>query len=707
MKLSVQFLLILGLVMLTATRASAVDFDTEIMPVLTKAGCNAGACHGAAAGRGGFKLSLFGGDPAADYDAIVRALEGRRINHHDPLASLLVKKPTGELDHEGGVRFDPESPQAALLVQWIKSGARRQQLRKLVEIKASPPRIVARGPDQALPLRVVASFDDDTNKDVTGLAVYEPADPAAVTVGETGLVRVLRRGRHTVAVRFLSQVTTVEVIVPLVCGGVDVSRQKSNNWVDDELLSLWKLLHIDPARPADDATLLRRAYLDLTGRLPAPGEVTAYLANEDEAKFQNLVDRLLASDEFNEFWTFRFAKLLRIRAPGNDSAAALAFHTWLRKQIEQQTPWNKVAARLLQAEGDSHEYGPANFFRLARSPREQAEYVSETLMGVKLRCANCHNHPLDRWTQDDYHGLAAVFARIGRGRVVRVLPRGEVSNPRTGEPAVPRIPGQRYLDDAPDPRREFATWLTTPDNPYFSRATVNRLWKWLMGSGLVEPADDLRETNPAVLPPLLNRLAKDFAQHQFNLRHTIRLIVTSAAYQRARDDTSASSGKYFESAQAKQLEAEVLSDAIADVTGVPDRYGDLPLGTRAIALANPSTPSVTLDLLGRCSRQSSCETSAAVFQGLSTKLHFINGNLINRKLTSPEGRLMRLVQAGRSDLEIVSEFYLIALSRRPSKQELEFWRTQFPGGLDPSKRQQQLEDFLWSLLSSREFTTNR
>jgi len=701
MKLSV-----LWIPLLAAAQAGAVDFDTEVMPVLAKGGCNAAACHGAAAGRGGFKLSLFGGDPEADYDAVVRALEGRRINHRDPLESLLVKKPTGELDHEGGVRFDPDSRPATTLVNWIKAGARRQQLRKLVRIDAMPSRIVAQHTNEPSSLRIVASFDDGTSRDVTNQVVYEPGDPAAVTVDDSGTVRVMRPGRHALVVRFLSHVATVEIIVPYSGDAIDRSRQAQNNWIDDELSSLWKLLGVEPARPADDATLLRRVFLDLTGRLPSPDEVTAYLDSQEEAKFEKLVDRLLASDEFNEFWAFRLAQLLRVRAPGKETVAARAFHSWLREQVEQRSPWNKVAAELLLAQGDSHEYGPANFYRLAAGAREQAEYVSETLMGVRLRCANCHNHPLDRWTQDDYHGLAAVFARVQRGRVVSVSSRGEVSNPRTGETAVPRIPGKRYLLESPDPRGEFADWLTTADNPYFAPATVNRLWKWLMGRGLVEPADDLRQTNPAVHPRLLDRLADDFTANGFDLRHTIRLIANSAAYQRGRNTATTTNGQFFELALVKQLDAEVLADAIADVTGVPDRYGDLPIGTRAVALSDPATPSTTLDVLGRCERDTSCDTPAAASGGLATKLHFINGEAINRKITSKGGRLNRLIQEGRSDRELIERFYVTALSRRPSGEEMSYWQTQLSGARDQDHRRQQLEDFLWALLSSQEFTTN-
>jgi len=327
------------------------------------------------------------------------------------------------------------------------------------------------------------------------------------------------------------------------------------------------------------------------------------------------------------------------------------------------------------------------------------------LLGVRLRCANCHNHPLDRWTQNDYHGLAAIFARIDRGRMVRLRTRGEVIHPRTGEPAVPRIPGDRFLDPAADGRQLLAEWLTQSDNAYFAKAIVNRLWKAMLGRGLIEPTDDVRATNPATHPALLNRLAEDFAAHGFELRHTLRLIANSATYQRDSRPTAVNrvDDRFYSHALVRPLEPEVLADALCDVTAVAERYGQQPLGTRAVALFNPSTKSPSLDILGRCSRQNSCEASDMVASGLTTQLHLINGPLINEKLNAEAGRLSRLIKAGLSTNQIVKQFYLLALSRLPSDRESAFWQMQLP---DPARDQAAgLEDFVWSLLNSREFIT--
>jgi hypothetical protein len=332
--------------------------------------------------------------------------------------------------------------------------------------------------------------------------------------------------------------------------------------------------------------------------------------------------------------------------------------------------------------------------------------VGQVFLGVRLQCANCHNHPLDRWTQDDYHGLAAVFARLERGREVKVGTRGAVTNPRTGEPAIPRIPGMQYLDADKDGREAFAKWLTGADNPYFARATVNRLWRSMFGRGLVEPADDLRDTNPATHPDLLDKLAADFVKHGHDLRHTLRLIARSETYSRSSETVPANRAddRFYSHAYRRPLPPEVLADAISDVTGVPERYGEEPLGIRAVSLIDPGTPSRALDVLGRCSRRDSCETDVAT-GGLPAMLHRINGELMNRKIVAKDGRLHKLIAAGKSNEEIIAESYLLAFGRSPTDEERKFWQTRAEK-ISKEERAEFLEDVLWSLLNSREFTSN-
>jgi hypothetical protein len=698
---------LLVVALLTAAPTRPVDFDTEIIPVLTRAGCNAGSCHGAAIGRGGFRMSLLGGDPATDYEAIVHELEGRRINLARPGESLLLAKPTGALSHQGGVPLQEDGAGAKRLLEWIAQGAPRLKSRRLTRVDVTPARCVVDRQGAEVPLRATARFDDGGSEDVTAWTVFTASDPAAVDIDpETARATVRRRGQHVVIARFLSRVVPLQLTLPLSDTPPDLSRTPRSNFIDDEVLKTLSVLRLPVSPAADDATFLRRVQLDLTGTLPGRDDVEAFLADRSADKRVKLVDRLLNSPAYVEAFTYRFATLLRIQPQPNEKEGALAYNGWLREQIRTGAPMDGVARALLTAVGDTHSVGPANFARTASDARGQAELVSQVFLGVRLQCANCHNHPLDRWTQDDYHGLAAVFARLERGREVRVGPRGAVTNPRTGEPAVPRIPGVRYLDAEGDGRQGFATWLTAQDNPYFARAIVNRLWRTMFGRGLIEPADDLRDTNPATHPELLDRLAADFIQHGYDIRHTLRLIALSETYGRsgAMNAANQADDRFYSHAYRRPLEPEVLVDALADVTGVSDRYGNEPAGTRAIALVDPRTPAPSLDILGRCSRQTTCEGTTTA-GGLPAKLHELNGEVINRKIVAQEGRLHRLLSAGKSADEILADFYYRALGRAPTEVERDYWR-QHMAAAGASERVELLEDVVWSLLNCSEFNTN-
>ena len=450
--------------------------------------------------------------------------------------------------------------------------------------------------------------------------------------------------------------------------------------------------------------------LDLTGRLPAPGAVTAFLADSDANKRETLVDALLDSDEFNEYWTLQLAKLLRIHSEGGNTQGAFAYHQWLAQQIRERVGYDQIARSVILATGDSREVGPANFYRTVNSAGEQAEFMSELFMGARLRCANCHNHPLDKWTQDDYHGLAAIFAKIeANGQVIKVKPSGEVIHPATREKAVPRIPGDRFLPtDVTDGRLELVDWLTGVGNPYFAKAIVNRLWKAMMGRGLVEPVDDFRSTNPATHPELLTELADDFVAHGYDLRRTLKRIALSAAYARSANTLpqNATDDRFYSHALQKPLESEVLADAISDVLGVPDVYGNEPEGTRAVSLFDPNTASDALDILGRCGRETSCESSAGATDGLQRKLHLFNGDLLNARISVPGSRLDRLVSIGKSPMEIVNEFYLAALSRHPTDTEQQFWEQHIDVNASANSQHAILEDIVWSLLTCNEFVMN-
>ena len=700
--------------------SNRVDFENDLMPVFTKFGCNAGACHGAAAGRGEFKLSLFGGNLQADYKAIVRQLAGRRINLMHPEQSLVILKPTAQTSHGGGQVLNEDGEGAQLLRNWIQQGAHYETLRQLERVEISPQKQVITNLESPIQLQAKAHFSNSTTEDVTRWTVFTPEDTSAVEIdAATAVAKVNRRGRHIILARYLTEVVPIEFIAPLneapvqqyihENGETHTPSKSAINNIDEEILKLLATLRLPISIPADDTTFLRRVTLDLTGRLPVPDTVATFLTDPDPKKRETLVDTLLQSAEFNEYWTLQLAKLLRIGAQERNTQGAFVYHQWLSEQIREGVGYDQVARSVILATGDSHEVGPANFYRTVNGPREQAEFMSELFMGTRLRCANCHNHPLDKWTQDDYHGLAAIFAKIEGDQIVKVKPSGEVIHPATREKAVPRIPGDRFLPaDVADGRVELADWLTGSDNPYFAKAIVNRLWRAMMGRGLVEPVDDFRSINPATHPELLTTLADDFVAHGYDLRRTLRRIALSATYARSANTLpqNATDDRFYSHALQKPLEPEVLADAISDVLGVPDIYGNEPEGTRAVSLSDPNTESDALDILGRCGRETSCENSTAAIDGLQRKLHLFNGDLLNARIGVPDSRLDRLMSIGRSPMEIVNEFYLAALSRHPTDTEQQFWKQHIDVKTSANSQRAILEDMVWSLLTCNEFVTN-
>ncbi len=677
--------------------AVAVDFDTDVVPRLTKSGCNAAACHGASAGRGGFRLSLFGGDPAADFDEIVHRQEGRRINLRAAENSLLIAKPTGYLDHEGGVRLNQED--ADVLIMWLDQGAQRWQIRQVVQLSTEPSDITLNAPNEFATLVVRARFDDGSIADVTRLALFWPEDPEAVEMDAVGRVTLRRPGQFAVGVQFGSQVVTYVVRRPLNDAIPIFADAARSNWIDDYIIDTLRRLRIPVSPPAGDGQLFRRLTLDLTGQLPVWEDVAKYDDDTRPDRYDRALDRILASPKFVDYWTFKLSGLLR--SPGQDS-----FWLWIREQLRANRGWNETAAQLIMANGDCRTNGPANFHVVAPDPRGQAEYLSESLMGVRLRCANCHNHPFDAWTQADYHGLAAVFSKMSRGDVVEEMARGEVTNPVTGRPATPKIPGGRFLSASESPRQALADWLASRENPYFARALVNRLWGWLLGHGLIEPTDDLRASNPGSHPELLARLSRNFVHSGYDVQRTLREIAQSASY--ARSDVllreNVSDNRFYSHALRRPFEPEVLVDAISDVSGVVHSYEGLPAGSRAIHIRSVRSSTPDLQVLGRCGRDESCAPKGGSTPGLTTRLHLLNGSVMNAQITSPEGRLARHLQQGASGPDVVQDYYTRALGRVARLEEAQFWEREL--GPLSAENMQSYEDFIWSLLNSREFHTN-
>ena len=699
--LSIAVLLLLG-----NCCEAEVDFDTEIVPILSKAGCNAASCHGSAAGQAGFRLSLFGGDAEFDYRTIVRELGGRRISHKTPAQSLLIEKPAGQLDHGGGEVLEFEGAAVRKISHWISEGAKRRQLRRITKLRVEPAEFVANTLPADFQLKVSAEFDDGLSRDVTSEAVYVSQNESAVEVHDDGAVKVLRSGPQNVIIRFCGKVGAVSVVSPIGSDPVELQSLARNNWIDDEVNAMLQTLRLQPGRLADDVSFLRRLALDLTGRMLSRETVERFAQDDDDGKRAKMIDSLLSSDEFVEFWTHQMASQLRLRS-GKDAESLQSFRSWLERQVRADVGWSEIVRTLIMAEGDPHQYGPAFLHRQFSTPREEAEYVAEVMLGVRMRCANCHNHPLDRWTQDDYHGLAAIFAGFERGKEIKFTGRGTVVHPRTGAEAIARIPGERFLEDSTDDKRdELVSWLTDSNNPYFARAMTGRVWQLLMGRGLVTPVDDLRDTNPASHPKLEQRLATHFVQNQTKLRPLIRLICNSAAYQRSSIDLleQNEATNYYAIFKAKPLPPEVLADAIGDATGVPTHYGEF---ARAIQVTSRADTFEQLQFLGQCMDSDACSAdSGASTRGIASHLHFMNGDLLNRKIQDNRGRLNRMVKGNASTREIVEQFYWASLGRSPSSPEVDRWLDRIGPRSAEEDWIHRCEDFVWAMLNSREFNTN-
>lgn len=679
-------------------------FRTDVLPVLTRAGCNAGACHGAASGQGGLRLSLFGYDPDADFERLTREFGGRRIDLAHPDDSLILRKASEtKVDHEGGRKLGDDSAGYAKIREWIAAGAPAGPADlKVTGIAVEPADLLLDKAGESRQLRVTAKLSDGTSREVSSLALYTSNDDAVAEVSKAGALTLTGRGLTSIMVRYSGQVAAVRVAAPLDGPGAPEGDFPAANWIDDHIRAEFVRLHIAPAPLCADAEFLRRAYLDLAGRLPDEATVRAFLAEPASAgKRLRVVDELLGSEAFVDFWTMKLADLLLLNGQG---PPAKAWHGWLREQVAGNVPFDRIARDLITASGNPAQNGPAGFMLLATDPRDLSEHVGRIFLGSQIGCARCHAHPTDRWTQEDYHRFAAFFARLTRdGGQVRAGDRGEVDDPKTGHPLEPRPLGAAEIvnSDGADRRLALAAWMTDPANPFFARTIVNRVWKHLLGRGLVEPVDDLRPTNPATHPALLDALAADFTAHGYDLRRLVRLIVASRTWQLASHGGSAdaAAAKLFARAQLKPLSAAVFADAVAQVTSVPDVFAGYPSGTRAVQLISPATPSPALDVLGRCERKRSCDSSSNSGGGLAQALHLLNGSTINDKLHG--GLATELPALGNR--EVIETLYLRAVSRFPSAGELAEWNAMLP---QDEKRPEAVADFIWAVLNSREFAAN-
>ncbi len=723
----------LALLLLGASPACAesVSFRNEVMAVLSRAGCNQGACHGNQNGKGGFKLSLRGEGPERDYASLTRDGLARRTDPIRPAESLVLRKATAVIPHEGGRRFGPDSPEYALLYRWIAAGlpADPPSAPVLRRLDVTPAESVLVEPADRVRLRVRATFSDGSKRDVTRLAVFEPSN-AVATVTPDGEARREQAGETAILVRYLDRQAVARLaFVPSRPGYVwrDVPGA---NAIDHFVFAKLRALRMRPSELCSDSVFLRRAYLDTLGILPTAAEARAFLDDSRSDKRARLIDALLRRPEFAEFWALKWCDLLRAEEKVLDVKGVRVLHEWLRRSFAEGKPLNELARDLIGAQGSTYGNPPANFYRALRDPQERAEAVAQVFLGTRLQCARCHNHPFDRWTQDDYHGLAAFFARV-QYRIVENRRRdkfdkhefdgeqvvyqdrsGEWKQPRTGAVMLPRFLGAPGPDLAPgaDRLQALADWVASPDNPLFARTQVNRVWFHLMGRGIVDPDDDFRASNPPVNGPLLEGLTDDFVAHGFDLRWLVRTIMTSRTYQLSAvpNDTNGEDETNFSHALVRPLQAEQLLDALSEVTGVPVAFPGQPLGVRAgqlpgvrVAQRGAADPGERfLRTFGKPDRLLTCECERSDDATLGQALQLITGEMLNGMLSARDNRLGRLLAAGKSDREIVEELYLAALSRPPSAAEAVAAESLLRRSRD---RRAALEDLLWGLVNAKEF----
>lgn len=702
-----------------AAAERALNFENDIVPILSRYGCNASGCHGKAEGQNGFKLSAFGFDPKADHRALTVEGRGRRVFPAAPDQSLLLVKASGGMPHGGGVRIPPERPEYATLRRWIAEGMPfgSPSDPALVKIElAAHEQTLAMG--QSLPQKVVATWSDGRQEDVTDLARFQSNNEGLASVDESGTVTAGQSpGVAAIMVSYLGQVDTLHVVIPRQPAIDPYPQVSEHNFIDAHVYRRLKQLNIVPAELCSDAEFLRRVYLDLIGTLPTAEEARAFLADTRPNRRELVVDELLKRPEFADYWALKWADLLRVDRQALGHKGAYDFYRWIHASLAANKPLDAMTREIITAEGPLAESSPANFFKAVPQPGQASSTVSQVFLGVRIECAQCHHHPYDRWSQADYAGMTAFFAQLQR----KNTPLGEVlvaegdptaAHPRTGQPITAHALAQPMPDKNPagDRRRELAAWLTAGENPWFARNIANRVWAHLLGRGLVEPVDDFRATNPPTNPQLLDALARHFVEQKFDLRALTRTICASRAYQHASatNETNARDEQNYSRALYKRMDAEVLLDALCQATGVPDRFDGAPAGTRAIELWDSQIEHYFLRLFGRPARQSACECERVVEPSVAQVLHLLNSERVDGKLRHDAGRVAELVRREASDERLVEELYLIAFSRLPTAAErrtaLEYLSAASDGDL--SQRRARAEDLLWTLLNTLEFVFN-
>ena len=698
-----------------------ISFRLDCMPVFMRGGCNQGGCHGAARGKDGFRTSLFGMDPAGDFIRITREMPGRRLNLAIPDESALIEKAVGAVPHSGNQCFEPDSAYYKTLIEWITSGAPddKPDVVKCTGIEVFPKQIVLEGKNATQQITVRATYSDGSDRDVTNLALFMSNNDPTAAINKEGLVTSGERGAAFMLARFNVYSTVSQVLV--IPEKLEYTRPQlaEANYIDTHVNEKLHKLRILPSGVCTDQEFIRRLYIDVAGIYPSAEETRKFLADTSPTKREALVDVLLERKEFTEMWVMKFAELLQIRSSINNNGPpfyknALLYYNWLSDRIARNVPLNQIVIELLSSTGGTVSNPAVNFYQTELDQLKLTENVAQVFMGMRIQCAQCHNHPFDRWTMDDYYGFKAFFSQIGRKQtddpqevIVYNSKGGESRHFLTNAVMKPKFLGGETPELKPgeDRRKVLAEWLASPRNPFFARNISNIIWAHFTGVGVVEPVDDVRVSNPPSNPELLDEMAAKLTEYNYDFRKLVRDICVSKTYQRSTkvNETNAGDKRNFSHAQVRRVRAEVLLDAISQITETPNKFQGLPIGARAVQIADGATSTYFLTTFGRAKRESVCSCEVKMEPTLSQALHLMNGDAVNDRIK--QGRVVaKMIQEKKSDREIVEDLFLRVFGRLPVEKE---WTTVQQAIVSaPDARQAALEDLFWALLNSKEFFFN-
>ncbi len=704
-----------SVVVQAATADRPISFKLDVMPIFMRAGCNTGSCHGAARGKDGFRLSLFGFDPNGDHFRLTREISTRRLNLAIPEQSLLVEKAIGAVPHTGGKRFDTDSEYYQTLVEWIRAGAPndRGEVPKCESVELYPPKAVLEGEGTTQRFIARAKYADGTDRDITSLALFLSNNDNSAAIDKNGVVTAAARGEAFVMARFDTHTVGRQVIVLPKDLKYNPPDEQPVNYIDELVGAKLRKLRIEPSGLCSDEVFLRRVSLDITGLLPTEEQYYEFMADTAPDKRARLIDRLLERKEFSEIWAMKWAELLMIRSTNRVSyKSAYLYANWLTEQISNNVPLDQMVKKLLSATGGTFRNPETNFYQVEPNTLKLAENVAQVFMGLRTQCAQCHNHPFDRWTMDDYYSFAAFFAQIGRKTgedyretIIFNSGSGEVKHKMDGRVMAPKFLGGPVADvKGKDRRAVLAEWLVSPANPYFATSVANRVWAHFFGVGIVEPVDDIRVSNPPSNPELFEMLGAKLTEYNYDFKQLVRDICNSHTYQRTteRNASNESDELNFAHARVRRIKAENLLDCISQVTETKDKFRGLPLGARATQIADGGTSTYFLTTFGRAPRTSVCACDAKTDPTLSQALHLLNGPTVNQKIQKG-GVVKKLLDAGKSPDQVIESLYIRCLSRKPTPEEQQKLAEIVSSAPDT---QQGLEDVFWALLNSREFLFN-